>query len=158
MKTITITDQKEIEEIIRKCTCCSVAMVDLEGNPYVIPMNFAYKDHTIYLHSGPEGSKMKMIARHPRVCISFCEGQELVYQSEQIACSYSMRSRSVMCAGEVHFIEELEEKRAALEFFMKQYTDNACGFAKPSLQNVKVWAVKVDKMTCKAFGLRASEV
>jgi len=158
MKTITITDQNEIEEIIRKCSYCSVGMVDQKGNPYVVPMNFAYKDGVIYMHSGPEGKKSEIIAHNPTVCISFCEGHELVYQSRQIACSYSMKSRSVMCVGKVQLIEDLEEKRSILDFFMKQYTDNTCGYAKPSLLNVRVWTVKVEKMSCRSFGLRPSEV
>ncbi len=52
MKTITITDPTQIEEIIRKCPYCIVGITDLEGNPYAVPMNFAYQDGVIYLHSG----------------------------------------------------------------------------------------------------------
>ena len=61
MKTITITDPTQIEEIIRKCPYCIVGITDLEGNPYAVPMNFAYQDWVIYLHSGPEGSKVEMV-------------------------------------------------------------------------------------------------
>ena len=60
MKTIAITELTEIEAIIRKCPYCTVGITDLEGNPYVVPMNFAYRDGIIYLHSGPEGSKVTM--------------------------------------------------------------------------------------------------
>ena len=158
MKTITITDPAKIEEIIRKCPYCSVGITDLEGNPYVVPMNFAYQDGIIYLHSGPHGSKLKMLMHNPRVCITFCEGHELVYQHEKIACSYSMKSRSVMCRGDVRFIEDMEEKRQVLDCIMKQYTDNECGYADPSVLNVAIWEVKVEKMSCKSFGLRANEV
>lgn len=66
MKTITITDRSQIEDIIRKCPYCTVGIIDGEGNPYVIPMNFAWENDTIYLHSGPEGSKVEMVARHPQ--------------------------------------------------------------------------------------------
>ena len=38
MKKLAITDPAQIEEIIRKCTFCSVGITDLQGNPYVIPM------------------------------------------------------------------------------------------------------------------------
>ena len=78
MKTIAITDAAEIEAIIRKCPYCTVGITDPEGNPYVVPMNFAYRDGIIYLHSGPEGGKVAMAERHPRICITFCEGHELV--------------------------------------------------------------------------------
>ena len=76
MKTIAITDAAEIEAIIRKCPYCTVGITDPEGNPYVVPMNFAYRDGIIYLHSGPEGGKVAMAERHPRICITFCEGHE----------------------------------------------------------------------------------
>ena len=88
MKTITITDRAQIEDIIRKCPYCTVGITDGEGNPYVVPMNFAWENDTVYLHSGPEGSKIEMVVRHPQVCINFCEGHELVYMHKQIACSY----------------------------------------------------------------------
>mgnify|MGYP000219018410 FL=1 len=87
MKTIAITELTEIEAIIRKCPYCTVGITDLEGNPYVVPMNFAYRDGIIYLHSGPEGSKVTMAEKHPHVCITFCEGHELVYMHRQVACS-----------------------------------------------------------------------
>ena len=78
-----------------------------------------------------------MVARHPQVCITFCEGHELVYMHKQIACSYSMKSRSVICKGKVRFIEDMDEKRRILDLLMKQYTDNACSYAEPAVRNVK---------------------
>ena len=119
MKTIAITDPAEIEDIIRKCPYCMVGITNLQGNPYVIPMNFAYRDGVIYLHSGPDGGKLEMVKQHPQVCITFCEGHELVYMHRQVACSYSMKSRSVMCRGNVRFIEEMDEKRNILDLVMR---------------------------------------
>ena len=136
MKTITITDRAQIEDIIRKCPYCTVGITDGEGNPYVVPMNFAWENDTVYLHSG----------------------HELVYMHKQIACSYSMKSRSVICKGKVRFIEDMDEKRRILDVLMKQYTDNACNYAEPAVRNVKIWEVKVDEISCKSFGLRPSEV
>lgn len=158
MKTITIDNPAEIEAIIRKCPYCMVGITDTEGNPYVLPMNFAYQDGVVYLHSGPGGSKVEMATRHPQVCITFCEGHELVYMHKQVACSYSMKSRSVICRGKVRFIEEMEEKRKALALLMKQYTENECRYAEPTVRNVKIWEVKVEKMSCRSFGLRPSEL
>ena len=147
-----------VEEIIRKCPYCIVGITDLEGNPYAVPMNFAYQDGVIYLHSGPEGSKVEMVTKHPQVCITFCEGHELVYMHRQVACSYSMKSRSVICRGKVHFVEDMEEKRRVLDMLMKQYTENECKYAEPAVRNVKIWEVKVEKISCRSFGLRPSEL
>lgn len=157
MKTAIIEETKRIESIILHCDACFVGITDLEGNPYVIPMNFGYKDGIIYLHSGPEGSKLEMLERNNRVCITFSVGHKLVYQHEKVACSYSMRSDSAMCRGRVEFIEDLDEKRRALNIIMSHYTDNEFGYSEPALRNVKVWQVTIEQMTGKVFGLRANE-
>lgn len=114
MKTVIIEDKQRIESIILHCDACFVGITDLEGNPYVVPMNFGYENGIIYLHSGPEGSKLEMLEHNNNVCITFSVGHKLVYQHEKVACSYSMRSESAMCRGQVEFIEEIDEKRRAL--------------------------------------------
>lgn len=158
MKTIVIEDRARLEEIIRACKTCSVGLVDLEGNPYVVPMNFGYRDGVFYLHSGPEGGKLEMLARNSRVCILLVRGDELVYQSARMACSYSMRSESVMCRGNVEFVDDMDEKRRALDIIMQHYTDNECGYSDPAVRHVRVWKVRAEQLSGKAFGLRASEV
>ena len=145
MKTVIIEDKQRIESIILHCDACFVGITDLEGNPYVVPMNFGYENGIIYLHSGPEGSKLEMLEH------------KLVYQHEKVACSYSMRSESAMCRGQVEFIEEIDDKRRALDIIMRHYTDNAFSYSDPAVRNVKVWKVAVRQMTGKVFGLRANE-
>ena len=157
MKTIVIEDKQRIESIILHCDACFVGITDLEGNPYVVPMNFGYENDTLYLHSGPEGGKIEMLQRNNNVCITFSLGHKLVYQHKQVACSYSMRSESAMCRGKVEFIEDMEEKRHALDIIMRHYTKDQFSYSDPAVRNVKVWKVPVDQMTGKVFGLRADE-
>ena len=158
MKTVSITDPQEVEAILRRCPYCMVGMVDAEGLPYVIPMNFAYEAGTVYLHSGPQGGKLDLVRRQPEVCLTFCEGHELVYMHREVACSYSMKSRSIICRGRVRFVEDMEEKRRILTLLMRQYTDEPCRFAEPAVRNVVVWEVPVSHISGRSFGLRPSEI
>ncbi len=153
MKTVTIEDKEKIEQIIAACDVCYVGMVDPEGAPYVIPMNFGYKDEVLYLHSGQEGSSIEMLKQNNKVCITFCTRQELVYQNVQVACSYRMKGSSVICRGEVHFPEDLQEKRDALDILMKQYTDRPFTYSDPAVRNVKIWKIPIDSMTVKEYGV-----
>lgn len=157
MRTVTIEDPIRIKEIIKKSDICFVGITDLEGHPYVLPMNFGYHDDAIYLHSGPEGSKLEMLHRDNHVCLTFCSGNELVYQNSKIACSYSMRSESAMCRGKVSFIEAFEEKRQGLDIIMRHYTDNDFRYSDPAIKNVKVWKVEIEQLSGKIFGLRGNE-
>lgn len=152
MKTLVHTDKEVIEEVIGKCNICSVGMVDTDGTPYVIPMNFGYKDNTVYLHSAQEGRSIFILEKNPKVCISFCTDTDLVFQHPKVACSYRMRSQSVIGWGNVAFEEDLHKKVEALNIIMKQYSDKEFEYSHPSVVNVKIWKVEFEKITCKEFG------
>ncbi|NDW10394.1 pyridoxamine 5'-phosphate oxidase family protein [Dysgonomonas sp. 520] len=152
MVTIDLDGKEHLEEIIRKCDICFVSMVDTEGYPYVIPMNFGYKDGIVYMHSAPEGSSIKALNMNPNVCIAFCPDAKLDYMHEQVACSYRMKSKSVLCRGKVVFPEDSEDKIKALNILMKHYSDREFEYSDPAIKNVKVWSVEIESMTGKEFG------
>lgn len=141
-----------MEDIIRQCRICFVGFTELDGTPYVIPMNFGYADGAIILHSAPTGKHIKLLTNSNRVCVTFCTDGKLVYQHPDVACSYSMVSKSVLCKGAVTFVDDLTKKEETMNLLMKNYTDRPFKYSKPAIQNVKIWEVKVDEMTAKAFG------
>lgn len=152
MKTYSITDPAFMQEIIRKSSVCFVGLCDESGAPYVFPMNFGYEDGVVYLHSAREGRNIEIIKNNPRTCITFCLGAELKYQDVEVACSYRMKSESVICRGNIEFVEDLAEKERILNILMAQYTDRKFTYSEPALRNVQVWMVKVREMTGKIFG------
>jgi len=152
MRTSVITDRKEQEDIINQCDVCFVGIVEEDGTPYVIPMNFGYAEGVIILHSAPEGKNISLLALNNKVCVTFCTERKLVYQHPDVACSYSMNAKSVICKGSVSFVEDLAEKEIAMNLTMKNYTDRPFKYSKPALTNVKVWRVTIDEITAKAFG------
>lgn len=153
MKTILVENKAEIEEIIRSCKHCVISTVSLEGLPYSVPMNFAYCDGQIILHSAPTGTHLKNIEHNNNICVVFCTDGKLVYQHKEVACSYRMRAQSVVCMGKVRFIEAAEDKIEVMNKLMAHYTNNEFKYSKPAIQNVKVWIVDIDKITAKAFAV-----
>lgn len=78
MKTLIHTDKEQIESIIRQSDVCFVGMADTDGTPYVLPMNFGYKDGVIYLHSAQDGRSISILERNLKVCITFSIDHALV--------------------------------------------------------------------------------
>jgi len=152
MKTLVHSEAGFIEEIIRKCDICFVGMADTDGTPYVIPMNFGYRDGVVYLHSAQEGRSISILSRNPKVCITFSTDHALVFQHPEVACSYRMRSKSVIGWGEVTYEEDPEKKVDALNIIMGQYSDKQFKYSDPAVINVKIWKVRLDIVTCKEFG------
>lgn len=151
MKTVKIENKKLIEDIIKACQVCYLGVIDLEGEPYVLPMNFCYNEGVIYLHSGPEGNLIDIINNNNQVCITFNEGNELVHQHPNVACSYRMKSKSVICKGKVSFIEDLDEKIEILNLLMVHYTGKKFKYSEPAVRNVKIWGIPIDRVTAKEF-------
>lgn len=152
MKTLSHHDPADIEAVIRSCDICFVGMAAPDGTPYVLPMNFGFREGVVYLHSGQEGSAISLLEQNPKVCISFCTDTDLVFQHPQVGCSYRMRSKSVIGWGDVVFEEDYDEKIKALDIIMKQYSDKEFTYSRPAVVNVKIWKVKFDRVTCKEFG------
>ena len=61
MKKRDLTFKPELVSIIQKCEICNMSMVDEQGLPYVLPMNFGYLDDYIYFHSAPSGKKVDIL-------------------------------------------------------------------------------------------------
>jgi len=128
-------------------------MVDNEGDPYVLPFNFGYNEGSIYIHSGPEGKKIDIWNKNSKVCMSFSTDYELKHQSPNVACSYSMRYRSVLVYGSVDEIKNLDEKKKVLNIIMQKYTGrNDFEYNEPALKNVKVFVVVPYKIEARAYG------
>lgn len=152
MKTLIHEDRELIEAIIRKCDVCYLGMADTDGTPYVLPMNFGYDGGVIYLHSAQDGRCISILERNPKVCITFSTDHDLVFQHPEVACSYRMRSKSVIAWGKVEYEEDFDAKTVALNTIMAQYSDKEFRYSDPAVRNVKIWKIAPDEITCKEFG------
>jgi len=155
MRTLFIEDRKEIDEVIRSCKTCYVAMSD-EGMPYVLPLNFGYDGETVILHSAQHGRMWETVKKNPKVCINWTLGEELAWQDVHVGCSYRVKSKSVLVEGTIEFIDDFDEKVACLEKTMAQYdSEREFKFSKPSVVNVGIMKVHIDKIVAKEFGAKA---
>lgn len=152
MKTLKHTDEDIITATIEACNVCYVGLADTDGTPYVLPMNFGYHNGVVYLHSAQEGKSIDILERNPKVCITFNTDNELVFQHPRVACSYRMRSKSVIGWGKVRFEEDFEKKTEALNILMKQYSEDTFEYSEPAVKNVKIWIVELEEVSCKEFG------
>lgn len=154
MRTIYIEDRDEIDEIIKACKTCFLAMA-VDNVPYVLPMNFALDGDSIIMHSAPEGRMWETIKKNPKVCINWTLGEDLAYQDVQVGCSYRVKSKSVLVEGSVEFIEDFDEKYRCLSLLMGQYSKREFKFGTPAVKNVGIFKVPIDKISAKHFGTKA---
>lgn len=152
MKNRPLTFKPELEDLMRGCVFCSLGMVDQDGKPYVIHMNFGYEDDHLYFHGAQKGKKIDILRKNPEVCVTFSKDHELRYVNEEVACSWAMRYRSVIAYGQAEFVEDPQEKIKALNIIMKNYTDREFSYNAPAVEDVCVFRVAIARLDGRAYG------
>jgi len=113
-----VTDKVVIEEIFRQNEVGRLATA-VDGEPYIVPMNFAYISDKIYLHTHKDGKKIKNIQRNPRVCFEVDSGEIITGDNP---CDYSWRYRSAIAYGKARVVESEEERLKALRLISEKYS------------------------------------
>lgn len=148
-----VRDLNEIEDILKQCRICSVAMIDENHKPYVVPLNFGYlrqdNQFTFYFHSAGQGKKIDSLRQAPEVCLTFV-GEHFVAGEEDKACTYTEHFGSVMVEGVVEFIEDEPSKLQALKALMLHQTKRTDFVFDPrSVAHVCIFSVTATTLTGK---------
>ena len=144
-----ITDKSEIEKVLSKAKVCRLAMVD-DGEPYIVPLCFGYKEGAFYFHTSPEGRKIDILKKNSRVCFELEIDVKIVKGNK--ACDWGVKYRSVVGWGAASLIADPEQKRRALDIIMAHYAgETGEGFSYPDekLEKTAIIRVIVGRMSGK---------
>ncbi len=143
------SDLALIEPILRKTQVCRLGMTDGKM-PYVIPLCFGYQDQVLYFHTGICGKKLDILRQNPNVCFEIDEDCQII--EGEMACKWSMKFRSVVGYGKAFLIHTSDEKRAALDVIMRQYSDKAWSYPDEKLTITTIIQLEIESMTALVHG------
>ncbi|MCG6893446.1 MAG: pyridoxamine 5'-phosphate oxidase family protein [Desulfobacteraceae bacterium] len=144
-----IEDLETIEEIIRRSPVCRLGMCDGDS-PYVVPVNFGYRERKIFIHSALEGRKIDVLRRNSRVCAVFETDCEVLPARD--ACDWSVRYRCVIAFGTAVLVSDPLQKRAGLDVLMAHYARGRFDYPDEKLERTAMIRVDVEEMTGKQSG------
>jgi uncharacterized protein len=145
-----IKDPETIEKIINEAEFCRVAFSH-EDNPYLVTMNFGYRENNLYLHSATEGRKIDILRKNNNVCFQMDIRTELVKSASP--CNWGVNYLSVIGFGKAHIIDNHSDKRAALDVIMAKYSPrNSFEYSDEAISKVIVIKVQIDDITGKKSG------
>ncbi|HUN53717.1 MAG TPA: pyridoxamine 5'-phosphate oxidase family protein [Smithella sp.] len=141
-----VKDKKDIDSIIRRCRVCRLAMCD--GNqPYIVPLNFGYDGNFLYFHAAPEGRKIDILRKNNTVCFEFDILHNII--ESETACKWGSRYESVIGSGTAKILEDVEAKKDALEWIMRQYGCETRDFPEEILKKTLILCVQVLEISGK---------
>jgi len=94
-------NETEAEQLLKTQVVGRIAC-QADGDVYIVPMNYVYRDGSIYGHSG-EGKKISMMRKNPSVCF------------EVDAITDIFNWQSVIAKGVYEEIDDIEEKQQAMQ-------------------------------------------
>lgn len=141
-----ITDTHQIEKILQESQICRLAMVD-EDKPYMVPLNYGYREGCLFLHCANKGRKIDLIKKNPHVC--FEVDQLIRFEKAKLACDWGVEYKSVIGFGRAHLQSTPEEKTAGLDCIMSHYSGRSFEYPDAMLEKTCVIKVVIDHMTAK---------
>jgi uncharacterized protein len=142
-----ISEREALEEVLHKAPICRLAMSD-NDQPYVIPLNFGYRDHALYFHCAQEGKKLSILRKNNRVSFEVDVDHELV--KGESACEWGMKGRSVVGIGKACLIDDPAGKQQALDIIMTHYGAPApFSYKEKGFEKALIIKVEIESMTGK---------
>jgi uncharacterized protein len=149
-KQYEITDIAIIEDILSKSEVCRIALID-NGRPYIVPLNYGYKNNTLYFHSSPRGKKIELLKKNNNVCFEIESFIEI--EKNEIPCKWGTKYRSVIGYGTIEFLTDPGQKTEGLDIIMAHYGKTGKNiFQEKEIENVLILKLKIEEITGKQLG------
>jgi uncharacterized protein len=122
-----VKDPQEIIKILDSAKIGRLATVDNLGYPYIIPVNFVFRDGLVYFHSSLKGEKMENLARDSRVCFEVdipLAYLEVDFNPEKNPCRAHQLYHSVIIRGKARILPEGQQKIDILNALVAKHEAN----------------------------------
>ncbi len=137
--------------VIDRCTHGVVALDSGEKTPYCLPLSLVRAGDVLYFHCALEGRKTELLAKNPRVCVTFVGKDAPAFVPPGMYTTYF---ESVIVTGTAEMVSDPQEKRDALRLLcQKLLPDRLDGFEQAlakSLPVTAVWRIRMDDICGKA--------
>jgi uncharacterized protein len=140
-----IESRTEIENVLREENTGYLGM-SMDGKPYVVPLNYHYMDGRIIFHCSFKGKKLDFMRANPEVC--FTVGRQPGQVREHPGGdSCHVDSDSVVCYGRARILEDIDERKIALNAFNRRFRPAAEDLSPERLLKCCVVEIRIYEMT-----------
>ncbi|MCP4543166.1 MAG: pyridoxamine 5'-phosphate oxidase family protein [Chloroflexi bacterium] len=135
----------EMESILRREVIGYLGL-SMNGEMYVVPLNYGYVDGKILFHCALTGKKLDYIKANPHVCFTVgWQSGEVRRHAEGDPCH--MDNDSVICYGKAWIVEDVKERKDVLDAFNRCFDPNAKEITLEAAENCYAVEIEIAEMT-----------
>ena len=139
--------QEQAMEILQNGEYGILSTVSSDGQPYGVPVSFAYANDALYFHCAVEGHKLENLTSNPRV--SFC----VVGTIEVLPNTFATRYESAIVFGKACELTG-DEKRIGLTKLLKKYSpdfmEKGLEYIDSDVEKTRVFKIEIEALSGKA--------
>lgn len=172
-----LLEESEALKLLEHGSFGVLSLVDTDNTPYAVPINFCWdKGQHIYLHCGPAGRKLNIIAgldgfTEPELVMNETIGKPMpvplsgktkasfcvVGDSEVVSNKFTTRYSSIIAKCEAEVGLDADERRHALRLFLEKYCPNDMEVGLKYIEK-SFFRTDVIKLTIREFSGKAKKV
>ncbi|HVX74875.1 MAG TPA: pyridoxamine 5'-phosphate oxidase family protein [Bradyrhizobium sp.] len=143
-------DRASIYKILDSALVCNVGYV-INGQPYVTPTAFWRERNHVYWHGSSASRALTAQSGGIPVCLTVAHVDGLVMARSGFHSSVNYRA--VMAFGKAHLVEDLEQKRSAMDVYMNRFCPDRATTNRQTtdreLEVTKVLVMEIDEASAK---------
>ena len=105
--------QEETFAIVDEAEYAVLSLVDSDGRPYGIPMDYVRQGNNLYFHGSKEGRKVDSMKSNPRACAV------IIGDAKVIPHKFGREYKSAVIEGSIELINEPELKRQVMTWVIE---------------------------------------
>ena len=108
-------DDSQIRSILEDGIWGTLSVVDDDGLPYGVPVNYVWFDDRVYFHCATAGHKLDALASCDIACFTVVGSDDVLPEE------FTTAFRSAMVFGRASIVSDEDEKRRSLEALGRKY-------------------------------------
>ncbi|SKA71764.1 Pyridoxamine 5'-phosphate oxidase [Paucidesulfovibrio gracilis DSM 16080] len=146
MRADTSNDIAKATAALDRAQIMHLALVDADG-AFCVPVNFARRGKTLYVHSGLHGRKVA--AMKDSTHIGFSAIAHMEPRPGKTACKWGFRFESVRGNAVCRIVHDLQERQTGLDELVLRYSGSVSPMDSKALKRTLVFALEIQEATVR---------
>jgi nitroimidazol reductase NimA-like FMN-containing flavoprotein (pyridoxamine 5'-phosphate oxidase superfamily) len=145
-----LDSREEMENVLERETLGFLGL-SRDGGPYVVPLNYIYAGGRILFHCALTGRKLDFLKENPRVCFAVgMQTGKVIRHPQGATCRAG--HESVICFGTARLLEDIGERREALDAFNRRLQPDAKSITLDDAAKCLAVEIRIEEMTGRRWG------